>query len=461
MSEAPAPAPTPVESSPKKVWRAGTLTYSGTALGLLFFWLLAGDFAWTIKQRAVDPVAQLLMKRHEASDLLIGLLVGSLPNALGIIVGPVVAVLSDRHRGARGRRIPFLLWPTPFAFLAMVGVAYAPDLGRALHAAWGPSSPGAMACVLIVFGVFWVFFEALTSISNTVFTALINDVVPREMLGRFFGLFRAVSLIAGIIFNVFVMGHAETYYRAIFIGLGLVYFVGFSAMCLRVKEGDYPPPPPAPPHPWKGMLDYLRQCFGHRFYLNIVVTMALASLALGPISTFSVLYARKLGVSMETYGHYQALFFTCSLVLAYGIGWLADKFHPLRITMIALIGYAVVTLTGYFLIVDARSFGVFFILTGVISGVYYTGIASLGQRLFPQARFAQFSSAVGVINGVLYIIMPTALGAWLDSRQHEYRYTFLFGGLLAAVAVVAFWRVLRQVRQHGGLDNYTPPPVDP
>jgi hypothetical protein len=46
--------------SPSKTWAVGTLTYTAGGLAVLFLWLLFGDFAWNIKQRAVDPVAQLL-----------------------------------------------------------------------------------------------------------------------------------------------------------------------------------------------------------------------------------------------------------------------------------------------------------------------------------------------------------------------------------------------------------------
>jgi MFS family permease len=240
------------KSSPQ-IWKVGTLTYTGAGLTVLFLWLLWGDFAWTIKQRAVDPVAQLLMKRHGSSDLLIGLLVGSLPNALGMLLGPVIGVWSDRHRGRWGRRIPFLLVPTPFAAVAMAGVAFSPAMGRWLDGFLGTSSPGLNACVLLAFASSWLVFEALTTVSNTVFGALINDVVPAELLGRFFGMFRAVGLLAGIVFNVFLMGQAETYATAIFVGLAIVYVVGFSMMCWKVREGSYPEPPPPPPHwPFSG-----------------------------------------------------------------------------------------------------------------------------------------------------------------------------------------------------------------
>lgn len=444
--------------NPQKTWKAGTLVYTTGGLTILFIWLLWGDFAWTIKQRAVDPVAQLLMKNNGAPDILIGLLVGSLPNALGMLIGPVIGVWSDRHRGRWGRRIPFLLVPTPFAAIAMVGVAFSPAMGRHLNDFLGSSSPGLQACVLLVFSACWLVFEALTTVSNTVFGALINDVVPEEFLGRFFGMFRAIGLLAGIVFNVFLMGKAETYAVQIFSGLAAIYAIGFTMMCLKVKEGSYPEPPPPPPHPWAGITMYLRECYGSKYYIQVFLAMALAGLALGPVNSFSILYAKQLGVSMQTYGYYQAFFFTCSILLAYGLGSLADRFHPLRISLAAMIVYGIAMAFGGFLIKDQKSFGIFFVLHGVLSGLYFTAAASLGQRLFPKARFAQFASAGGILSGIFFIIMPTALGAFLDWSGHQYRYSFLLAAIIAAVAAAALWNVMSIIRRdHGGLKHYIAP----
>lgn len=446
-----------MSSSGGKTWKAGTLTYTTAGLAALFAWLLWGDFAWTIKQRAVDPVAQLLMKRHGSPDLLIGLLVGSLPNALGMLLGPVVGVWSDRHRGRWGRRIPFLLIPTPFAAIAMAGVAFSPAMGRHLDLYLGNSSPGPQACVLIVFSVCWLVFEALTTVSNTVFGALINDVVPQEMLGRFFGMFRAIGLLAGIVFNVFFMGKAESYALEIFVGLAVVYAVGFTMMCLKVKEGSYPEPPPPPPHPWAGVLMYIRECYGSPYYVRVFLALALAGLALGPVNSFSVLYAKQLGVSMQVYGYYQAGFYTCSILLAYGLGSLADRFHPLRVSIGAMVVYGVAMFFGGFLIHDAKTFGIYFVLHGVLSGVYFTAAASLGQRLFPRARYAQFASAAGILGGLFFIIMPTVLGAFLDWSGHQYRYCFLLAALIAALATAALWNVHGSFMALGGPQGYQPP----
>ena len=74
----------------RPLWRAGTLTYTTAGLVALFAWLLWGDFAWMLKERSVVPVAQLVLKKFAASDTLVAILVGSLPAALGMILGPLM-----------------------------------------------------------------------------------------------------------------------------------------------------------------------------------------------------------------------------------------------------------------------------------------------------------------------------------------------------------------------------------
>jgi len=442
---------------PGKTWKVGTLTYTAGGLVVLFFWLLLGDFAWSIKQRAVDPVAQLLLKKHEATDILVGILVGSVPSALGMLLGPVVGVLSDRHRGRRGRRIPFLLLPTPFAALSMAGVAFTPLIGRWLNTALGEHSPGENACVVLVFAVFWVIFEFATTIANAVFTALINDVVPQQLLGRFFGLFRAISLLAGILFNLVLMGKAESHYMEIFLGLGLFYGIGFTVMCLKVTEGDYPPPPERAPNPWRGILQYLRESFTHPYYLWVFLAMALAILSFGPVNSFSVFYARSIGVGMDDYGRYLAITYLVSLVISYTLGSLADRFHPLRMAIGAMVGYALVALYGWIFARSQGTFAVLFILHGVLSGIYLTGAASLGQRLFPKAQFAQFASAAGILASVCYMILPPAVGLVLEMTGHQYHLTFLMGGLLAIISVAVLLVVYRKFLALGGDADYEAP----
>ena len=399
-------------------WSVGTLAYTTSGLVALFGWLLWGDFAWSMKERAVGPVVQLLLKDFEASDLLAGLLMGSLPAVIVMVLGPIVSYRSDRHRGRMGRRIPFLLFPTPVAALAMVGLAYSPQCGAALHELLGPHSLGLHPAVLIFFGLFWGIFEIATIIANSVYGGLINDVVPQRFLGRFYGLFRALSLAAGILFNFWLFAKVESHFSLMFLGIGVLYSGGFSLMCFKVKEGQYPPPPPAIPGVAGGFFGaartYLRECFTHPYYLLAIATLAIISLAAMPVNLFSVFYAKSINMDMGVYGKLLALSYTVSLGLAYFLGWAADRFHPLRSGMVAVFLYAAAMFWAGTCIHDRLTFGIAFVAHVVLSGTVGTITASLGQRLFPASKFAQFVSAVGIIGSIATILFAPVVGRFLD-----------------------------------------------
>ena len=72
-------------------WTAGTLTYTSAGIGILFFWLLWGDFAWSMKDRAVTSVATLMVKSFGVSDFMFGLLILSFPNFTNAVLGPLVS----------------------------------------------------------------------------------------------------------------------------------------------------------------------------------------------------------------------------------------------------------------------------------------------------------------------------------------------------------------------------------
>lgn len=442
-------------------WTVGTLTYTSVGLIILFCWLLWGDFAWTMKERAVNPVAMVMLRGFSAPDWLVGLLIGSIPAAIGLILGPVVSVMSDRHRSRWGRRIPFLLFPTPIVTLTMFGLAAVPMIGSWVHEAWGPSSPGEMACRIIVFAFFWTAFEISSAVVNTLVGALINDVVPREVIGRFFALFRAVSLIAGIVFNFFLMGKAESHSFAIFIGLGLLYGIGFSLMCLKVREGSYPPPEPRPVTSglrfFGPVKAYLKECFTNPFYLWFFLATTLGMLSLGPVNTFSVFHSRSVGMSDDLYGKCLALSYTISLLIAYPLGILADRFHPLRLGLLAMGGYVAATLFGFFFSQTVATFFAAFLAHTVISGTYLTVTASIGQRLLPKAKFAQFASAGGLVTALCFMVLPPALGVFIEWMNHEYRYVFILGCLIACGSFFGFVMLLRGYQRLGGDAGFQPP----
>lgn len=463
-SQTPESAPTgPLRN---RIWTHGTLTYTLGGLLVLFAWLLLGDFAIYLRDRSIIPITQLFLKREGASDTLIAILLFSLPALLGIVLGPVISYHSDRHRGKKGRRIPYLLVSAPLAALSMAGLAFSAPAGELLHT----MTNGALArdtAVLWVFGVFWTIFGAASVVSMTIFNGLINDVVPTPVLGRFFGLFRAISIIDAIIFNYFLLGWAETHFMELCLGISVVFGVGFLLMCLNVKEGTYPPPPEqtASGSPGRAVADatrtYLRECYSKPYYLLCFLCIALGPLAFAAITTFVLLYAKQMGMEMSQLGKINAFCAVLSLLITYPVGALADRWHPLRVAIVAITAHALTTGLGAFFIRDVGSFTVFLVLQTVLSSCYYTATASLPQRLLPRSKFLQFFSAANIVTALFGIAFGPILGILLDSTGNDYRLTFLASAVISVLTLVLLAMLWRQFLKLGGPSSYEPPGENP
>lgn len=470
---------------PEKRWHAGTLTYSLSGIIVLFAWLLLGDFAWSMRDRSIVPMSQWYLGQLGVPNLLFALLLSSFPALISLLLVPVISVRSDRHRSRLGRRIPFLLWTTPIGALGMVGLGLTPVFSHWLHdflvseVTGGPlhrlldGYPGGawllsaleneMIVSVFCFAIFWAAFEFATIVGLAIFGGLVNDVVPRPLLGRFYGLFRAVSLIDGIIFNYWIMGKVPTHFTLITVVIGVFYGVVFMLVCFKVKEGSYPEPPPLPPRrswsesTFQGIRRYFRECFTSRYYLLVFVMLMTASICFLPLNTFTIPYARSLGVSMDAFGKAQSLTFFISLCLAYFLGWLADVFHPLRVAIVALLGYLAVVIWGALFVGTQQTFLIGWVLHGVMTGTYFTCAASLGQRLFPHERYAQFASAGGICISLATMFLSPLLGIFIDGSGIGFRYVFITAIGLTLIALFSALCVYRQFMRLGGPANYVAP----
>jgi MFS family permease len=390
------------------------------------------------------------------------MLVVSVPYFIAMVFTPIVSYKSDRHRGRWGRRIPFLLAPTPIGVAAIAGLAFSPPLGVWLHRILGGKSPGLDVSVLIFLGVFWVVFAFTSQISYALFNALINDVVPREILGRFFAAFRALSLIAGSIFSYFLMGSAGTAYGWIFLGMGIIYGGGFFSMCAKVKEGDYPPAPPAGKR--GGIFafvdaggSYFKECFDRPYYCWFHAMWGLSWLAFIPINTYSLFYSVDLNMSNKVYGYCIAISYLISVVLAYPLGILADRVHPIRagIAMMGLFTGAAF-FAGAF-VHEAKAFGIALVVFTVTSGAWMTTTASIAQRLLPKNKFGQLYSAAIMIQSALIVAVPPLIGVFLDFHHHDYRYVFHITGGIGIAALFCSVMVYVHFMRMGGPKSFVAP----
>ena len=103
-------------------YSVGTLTYSKLGLFALFGWLLWGDFCFQMMAEITPSIIPLKLNHLDAPNWAIGLIITTLPGILNMTVCPWISYTSDRHRGPKGRRIPFILGTIPFltAFLLLL-----------------------------------------------------------------------------------------------------------------------------------------------------------------------------------------------------------------------------------------------------------------------------------------------------------------------------------------------------
>ena len=480
MNDKPLPDPTQTNSK----WSVGTLTYTAAGLAVLFALLLWGDFAWSMKDRVVFPMTTKLAKvRFGLNDTWYSVLIISFPNFTNIFLMPIVSYLSDRHRGRLGRRIPFLLFTTPFVVAGLLGIGLNAEIGKLLQAI--TPLDGRMA-TLVAFCIFWVLFDFGNTLATQIFNALVNDVVPQRIIGRFFSLFRIISLLAGILYNYYLFEHTLEWFKWIFLAIGVLYAAGLYSMCFFVKEGQYPPPEAVPEGTGKiqrvfgAFFEYFRQCFSVPYYRWIIVALLLASICFQPINNFAIQYAEAINVPDSTFGQLLAITYCFSIVLSYPLGSLADRFHPIRTSFVSLVAYSALMLVGWLVVGNPwqkeityhipglmsepktlvmSSFAIVFIIHGVVSGCYFTLSSSLPLRLFPGSIFAQFASANAMILALGTTITAPAFGYFLDVQDSNYHLLFLLGAVLSLISAVAFVKIHFYYKRFGGDPGYVAPDV--
>lgn len=460
-------------------YRCGTLVYTKAGLFTLFAWMLWGDFCFTLMETIWHSILPLVLKSEGAPNTITALVLTTIPQAMNFVLNPIISTASDRYRGKRGRRIPFLLFSAPFITVFLILLGFSRELGQILHLWLGGLSPHltpamvtvALICVLIVCFRFFELFVA------TVFYYLFNDVVPQAFMGRFLGLFRVIGALAGALFNFFLFKYAESHTSVIFFSGALLYGLAFLFMCLNVKEGEYPPPDPLSDKKGsflEAVKTYFKECFGHRIFRLMFAYSALYGFG-GAIGIFSIFMSFSIGLTIDQVGKVVGISGVASVILMYPMGALVDRFHPLRIMIISQIGFCVAILPQLIFLFRDFSPGFAFWFSVAVGGISLPfAVANAAtslpmvMRLFPHERFGQFCAANAmcgafgsVVGGILAgIFLDTLKRIFSDHGDYYYRFVpvwnFCFMALAAWITVLVFqeWKKL------GGDEKYRPPIED-
>lgn len=424
-------------------FRVGTLRYSALGLATVIIWLLVGEIGMAMRDRALMPASLEVLSRYSATDHHVSLLLSGIPAVLSLFVSPLIGPASDRFRSRWGRRRPFLLTLAPIGGLALLGIAASAKAGALLAAMAGPGAD-ASRYALIVFGVCWALFSSIMLCVQALYTGLVNDVLPRAWLGRFFGLYRTVSLGIGIAFYLWVFPLLDAHPYTILALIALLFTGMIMFMSVMVREGDYPPPATGATMaaPW---LAQARSGMSGAFTLPhagwMYGALILGGLSFGPFNTFSQYYAASLGISKTELGQLSSMAYGASMALALLIGIMVDRIGAVRMSLLVMGVYSVAIGAGYVLMRDANAFRAVYLLHVVLSGTYFTAAAALPMALFPRLDFLRYCAFRDLLGSLVGISLSMAQGAVLDRSNHDYRLTLLFAACCSALCALCLARL--------------------
>ncbi len=458
---------TPAAAPAAKVYRVGTLTYTKGALFQVMFWMLWGDFFFQLLESVTPALIPLQLRWQGASDTLIGF-VGSQSAIVAVCLYPFIGTQSDRYRGRLGRRRPFLLWCTPPVVLSLVLLGAANPAGAMVHSvlSWmGSSSVTVAGCTIAWIAlcyVMWVIFNAYIA---QVYMYLFVDVIPQEVMGKFFGLYRAIGALGSLAFNRWALGAAEAHTLHVYTLVGLLYASAFYLIVWKVKEGEYPPPPPK--KSGGGLAEakrYFQECFTHPFYLNLYSLSFFywsSLVPLGFIVFFATQagqpgYAPTLGLTLQEFGQVKSWTFLIQIPVYFMMGPLIDRFHPIRVSLVGLLLISVSYFSCYWLVQGATSLLICWTINQGVIAIHLGAGAALTPRMLPREKYGQFFSANQTFGYMSMIIAPPICGQLLGMVR-DYRYLFIFCGVCTSLTLVALITLYFQWQRLGGDLHYTPP----
>ena len=458
-----------------RVYRCGSLVYTRKGLILLFAWLLWGDVCFQLMETIIPSILPLKLKSLGSSNVVIGLIMTSLPGVFNTTICPWVSFKSDRYRSRWGRRMPFILCTMPFLTAALLLIAFADPIATWLHAALfqGTSCTRTMVaigCLALFVGL----FDLFNMFVNSVFWYLFNDVVPQHHLARFMAYFRLAATLTAAFYNFFLFKFALSHMRKIYLGVAVLYFLGFGLMCLKIKEGEYPPPDDADKQPslLRDIRVFANECFTTPFYWDMFLYTMFTAIG-GCMWMYIVFFEQSLGLDLDQIGKIKAanlIAVACCLLFA---GSLVDRWHPVRMVMYASLWAAV---TGFnnliWLVADTPPAQVLFwvMLCGLFASAPYSAVyqSAAGPRemlLFPKDRYGQFCGAQALVRSLGTMTGGAIAGLFLDfiKRGYEtgslvpYRYIYFWIGLFTCLAAGYNYRVYRTWKQRGAEAGYRPP----
>jgi Na+/melibiose symporter-like transporter len=428
-----------VSAATEGQFTCGTLHYTPAALAILFGWLLWGDFTMTLMESMPGLlVMQLADYPKIISNTAISMLMVMIGQVFNVMLNPIISYSSDRHRGRWGRRRPFLMFATPFVTLFLILIPWSPEITAALtRVGWVQAvlrlCP--IAPLVLTFGFLIVGYTVFNMFIATTYYYLLPDTVPEPFIGRFYGLFRFFGYLAGIIFNVFIYGHAHAHMKLLFAIIGGIYAASFMLLSWKVREGEYPEAKEDRGHWYSPLKNYTGQCFGS--VRNWLIFLVYGATQWGGVAgVFSLLFFRdQIGLTETEFGWLGGIALGANMLLSVPFGVLVDRLGGQKSLMIGLLCSVVVGMGCFFGIHD-RTTG--FILGFLVNVPYFLINAAMWKwmvEMYPRAQYGQYGSAGAIVGAAGAALLSPLVGKLIDVMHNYYRLHLLVPAICNALCL--------------------------
>jgi MFS family permease len=271
-------------------------------------------------------------------------------------------------------------------------------------------------------------YYALASISGCAWNAWMRDLIPEDIMGRFFGKRLAIStafaallsLGAGVLldhkYSDLVGGNIYSY----------LFLIGSIAGLIGVYYLKLTPEPPMHSHSVQRLIPLLKQPFHDRNYRRLIVFLAVWNFAVNLAAPFYTVYMIKtlemelswiIGLSVLSQG-INVLFF-------HVWGKLADRFSNKSCLTVAGPLFIIGIGLWPFLTLPDKYTLTFPLLVGIhiLSGISTAGVtlcsSNIALKSAPQGRATIFLATNALVNGIAASVAPIIAGPLADVLSDE------------------------------------------
>ena len=438
------------------VLSTGTLQYTRAGLVSTMVVLCLGTGIFTMMQAMLGNALPLIAQRYGANNQLIALLSSTIPYIFNMIITPIVSFRSDRSRTKIGRRMPYLLFATPFMALSLIGIGWIAEICGCFEAWFNWYGDGLDLWLL---GILIVLYNFFYLIIGSIIYYLFPDVIPDRYIGRFMALLQLSSSLASFVFSRYLLKFVVNHQEALFTSLAIFFFASMIWMISSVREGSYPAVDPHEKAPTfiGNIRVFVRECYSVPFYYSFFLMMALSEVSMITRNMFNVLYVtRQLGISVEGFGVISGWFGLVGVFLSFPLGMLVDRFGSMKIYGLGLATVILTNFFGFFLVRDYTTFYIVMIILGVVYAIQMTSTLPVFVDILPKKFYGQFSAANSLFRA-LFMVIGSYCGGLLFDLIGDYQYIFAWDLMFTVLAFAFFIKLYRDWMRRGGRDHYVAP----